>query len=327
MPLEQDPTPRPWRDRAMLVFKMTVSAGLLGFLVSRSDLGRLWASARGASPAWLLAALALYGVMVVVSAWRWDLLLRAQRVLVPLRALVSSFLVATFFNNFLPSNIGGDVIRVRDTAPAAGSKTLATTVILIDRGVGLLALALVAAVGATLASALGGPALPPPLGPGLLWAAFAAGALATLQGVLVPRTVEWLLSPLKLVHAEWVGVRLARITAALARFRGDPTALAACVFGALAVQLVLVAFYAAVARSLGLPLSFWHLAVIVPVSFVVQMLPVSLNGLGVREATFVFYVTRLGLPVEAGLLLSLLGAGVVMVFSLTGAVVYAVRGA
>ena len=52
----------------------------------------------------------------------------------PFRRLTASFLVATFFNNFLPSNIGGDVIRIADTAPAAGSKTLATTVVLIDRG-------------------------------------------------------------------------------------------------------------------------------------------------------------------------------------------------
>ncbi len=67
------------------------------------------------------------------------------------RWLTGSFLVATFFNNFLPSNIGGDVIRIADTASAAGSKTLATTVVLIDRGIGLLGLVLLAALGATLA--------------------------------------------------------------------------------------------------------------------------------------------------------------------------------
>ena len=60
--------------------------------------------------------------------------------------LTKSFLVATFFNNFLPSNIGGDVVRVADTAPFAGSKTLATTVVLVDRLLGLIALLAVAAV-------------------------------------------------------------------------------------------------------------------------------------------------------------------------------------
>ena len=60
-----------------------------------------------------------------------------------------------FFNNFLPSNIGGDVVRIADTAPAAGSKTLATTVILVDRVLGLTALVIVAASGALVASLLG----------------------------------------------------------------------------------------------------------------------------------------------------------------------------
>ena len=68
------------------------------------------------------------------------------------------------------------------------------------------------------------------------------------------------------------------------------------------------------------------LGVVVPISFVVQMLPVSVNGFGVREATFSFYFTRLGLPIEAALLVSLVATALVMVFSLAGAAVYIGRG-
>ena len=68
-------------------------------------------------PAWTIAALGVYGLMLAVSAWRWRLLLRVQTVEASFGTLTRSFLVATFFNNFLPSNIGGDVVRVADTAP------------------------------------------------------------------------------------------------------------------------------------------------------------------------------------------------------------------
>ena len=61
-------------------------------------------------------------------------------------------------------------------------------------------------------------------------------------------------------------------------------------------------------------------------SLVVQMLPVSVNGFGLREATFSFYFTRLGLPIESAVLLSLVGAALMMLFSLTGAAVYVSRG-
>ena len=67
-------------------------------------------------------------------------------------------------------------------------------------------------------------------------------------------------------------------------------------------------------------------SVIVPVSFVVQMLPVSLNGLGVREATFRLYFAQIGLPAASALAVSLMGAALVMLFSLSGAVAYLLRG-
>ena len=67
-----------------------------------------------------------------------------------------------------------------------------------------------------------------------------------------------------------------------------------------------------------IPVGFAELAVIVPISFIVQMLPVSMNGFGVREATFAFYFTRLGLPLESALLVSFVGAALIMLFSLSG---------
>jgi len=60
----------------------------------------------------------------------------------------------------------------------------------------------------------------------------------------------------------------------------------------------------------------------VPISFIVQMVPVSLNGFGVREATFGFYFARLGLPLESALLVSFVGAALILVFSLSGGVAY-----
>jgi glycosyltransferase 2 family protein len=77
-----------------------------------------------------------------------------------------------------------------------------------------------------------------------------------------------------------------------------------------------------IARSMNIPIGFPELAVIVPVSLIVQMIPVSLNGFGVREATFGFYFTRLGLPLESALLVSFMGAALIMLFSLSGGLVY-----
>jgi glycosyltransferase 2 family protein len=311
---------RPSRARSLAIsaVKAAVSLGLLALLFSRVDVSRLWSVARQASPAWLAAALLLYFGMVLASAWRWGVLLRAQHVTLPYGVLTQSFLVATFFNNFLPSNIGGDVIRIADTAGAAGSKTLATTVVLIDRGIGLLGLALMAATGASLMHrmAVG------PVGPGMLWAGFGLGAMIATPALLMPETVGRLLQPLRVFHQEWVDARIGKLTYALTRFKETPTALAACFAGAVVVQGLLVLFYVAIARSMHMPIGFAELAVIVPVSFIVQMIPLSVNGFGVREATFGFYFTRLGLPLESAIAVSFVGAALIMLFSLTGGVAY-----
>jgi len=304
--------------------KLVVSVGLLALLFSWTDLAGLGAQFRSASLPWIVTALGLYLASLLVATWRWRLLLDAQGMPFPSRTLLSSYLVATFFNNFLPSNIGGDVVRIRDTAGRMGSKTLATTVILIDRGIGLIGLVLVAAIGATAAGSAGTGSVP--VWPSWLWAGFLLATMVSAPAVIAPAGVGRLLQPLTIFHPEWVGDRILRVTETLGRFRERPSALLGCFVGAVVVQTALVLFYLAVARALDIPISAWHMAVIVPVSFVVQMLPVSMNGFGVREATFSVYFSRIGLPIESAMALSLGATGLVMLFSLSGAAVYVGRG-
>jgi hypothetical protein len=317
--------PRAARRYALTAAKLAVSVALLALLFSRIDVGSLWQTARRASIAWLLVAIAVYFFNVIVSVWRWHLLLEAQEVHLPWRTLMGSFLVAAFFNNFLPSNIGGDVVRIADTAKPARSKTLATTVVLTDRVIGLMGLVLVAAMGATMVAGIAGH-VPSPIWPSWLWAGFLVAAMVTAPAVLVPSGVSRLLQPLTVFHPEWVGDRIVSLTGALSRFRDRPTALARCFLGAVIVQATVVTFYITVAHALHVPVPPWDLAVIVPLSFIVQMLPVSVNGFGVREATFSFYFTRVGLTMESALLVSLVATFLGMLVSLSGAVIWFMRG-
>ncbi len=317
--------PSPWRRYALLAIKIIVSVALLALLFSRVDARRLWAIARRASIGWLAAALFVYFLNVLASVWRWRLLLRAQGVKVPGRALLGSFLVASFFNNFLPSNIGGDVIRIRDTARPAQSTTLATMVILSDRVLGLIALFLVAAVGASAAAEVPAHAVSP-IWPSWLWAGFVLCSVAAAPAVLAPVGFSRLLQPLTVFHPEWVGGRIDKLTDVLSRFRERPGAMATCFAVAVAVQASMIIYYLAVIYALHLPVGVWDLAVIVPISFVVQLVPLSIGGFGVREATFSLYFARIGLPIESAVVMSLVGAALLMLFSVSGAAVWFARG-
>jgi uncharacterized protein (TIRG00374 family) len=302
--------------------KLIVSGGLLYWLLSRIDRGQLWRNIQHASPLWLAAALALYLLMLLVSAWRWKQLLDAQHVKSTFSHLTASYLVATFFNNFLPSNIGGDVIRIRDTAAAAGSKTRAATIVLFDRGIGLVGLVLVAALGATIATELGDQE---PFDPMWLWIGLTAGTLAIAFTLMQPGLIGKMLTPLRVFHKEWVDERINQLLESLEKFAARPSALVRCLLGSILVQIILVWFYAAIAHAMSVPMPTVHLAVLIPMSFIVQMLPVSVNGFGVREAIFGLYFSRLGLPRESGIAVSFLGAALIMLFSVSGAVVMLFR--
>ena len=308
------------RRYVLLAVKLSVSIILLVVLFSRIDVAQLWQTAKLASVPWLLAALVVYASSTFVAVWRWRVLLLAQRVEITFRELLGSFLVSAYFNNFLPSNIGGDVVRIGDTARHMNSKTLATTIVLMDRIIGLIALVFVAALGATAIGRLHHTAAP--IWSGWLWAGFLAGAAATTPAVLAPAGFGRLLRPLTVFHPEWVGDRITTLTGALARFGEAPAALLRGFGGAVFVQGALVLYYYAVAYALHLDVSIWDLAVVIPVSFIVQLLPVSVGGFGVREAFFSYYFHRIGQPIEDAVLLSLVAQALLMIFSLFGLAVY-----
>jgi uncharacterized protein (TIRG00374 family) len=285
------------------------------------DLLAFWERVKGMHPGWIVTALVAYAATQSVAVWRWKRLLRAQHVEVESKRLTESMWVSMFFNNFLPSNIGGDVIRIADTASAAGSKTLATTVIVVDRVLGLSALVIIASSGALVASLLG-VHMP---GARWLWLATALAAVAAIFVIAIPQLVGHMLMPVRALNRPWLDERAQRLEDAVIKFRNAPSALLGAFGGALVVQITIVAFYLLTAEGLSVPLPIFLGAVLIPVSLVVQMAPISINGFGVREAVFAFFFRRFGLPTDAAVALSLVSTGMVMGLSLVGGVLFLKR--
>ena len=183
---------------------------------------------------------------------------------------------------------------------------------------------LVAAVGATIAETTR--QVVTPIWPSWLWAGFLVGAAASAPAVLAPAGFGRLLQPLTVFHPEWVGDRIEKVTAVLARFHAPPGRPRRLLWRRhLRPGHASSSSTSSSRTRCACDMTFWDLAVIVPMSFVVQMLPVSVNGFGIREATFAFYFTRIGQPLEHALLVSLVPTALMMLFSLTGAAVYISR--
>ncbi len=138
----------------LTLVKVLVSAGLVYWILRNSNLAEIWNSIRNANISLLIFAFCMFYAGYFITALRWKTLLHAQGVDAPLFYLVKSFMVAVFFNNFLPSTIGGDLMRMYDSYRMGGSKTGAVSVIFIDRLFGVTALLSYALIAILLSSAV-----------------------------------------------------------------------------------------------------------------------------------------------------------------------------
>ncbi len=305
----------------LLVLKVTVSLALLGYLLYTTDLDALLNRVRTGDPILLALAMALYAMILGISTWRWKVLLQAQGFTAPLAHLSGSYLVATFFNNFLPSNIGGDVIRVRDSSRLTGSTTTSLAVVAIDRILGLGALYALAVA----AYLLGGPAVRHLAGaqPVLVLLGLIFGALAYVffRAGIARRVME----KSGLARRPWAQKRFETVQSAVHGYRAEVAAVWIAFLGSVALQALVVLYYYNVARALRIPLPLSACFLMVPLCTLVQTVPVSFNGWGIRESVFILYFGQVGLPRDSALAFSLVGAGLIVLMSLSGAVVWTAR--
>ena len=126
------------RKHLFNILKIVVSVGLLLYLlVFQIDLKELWAIARQARWEYLITAMLLMIVGTALRAVRWQVLLQALDIDVPLRRLVQLYFIGAFFNIFLPTGLGGDAVKMAELARSTGRAPEAIGTTLVDRATGL----------------------------------------------------------------------------------------------------------------------------------------------------------------------------------------------
>jgi hypothetical protein len=307
----------------LVLVKLGVSLALLGYLFSTTDLSALVRRVRTGDLLLVSAAVTLYLLMLGLATWRWRVLLQAQGFPAPLRHLSASYLVASFFNNFLPSNIGGDVIRVRDSSRYTGSTATSLAVVAIDRVLGFGALYALAAI----AFLLGGEgvrgligARPVILGLGVVFAGLT-------YVFFRPGTTGRLIAAVGLDRVGWLQRQFEVVQTAVRGYRERVGSVALAFAASLMLQALLVLYFYFVAQALRIPLRVDIAFMVVPLCTLVQAIPISFNGWGLRESVFILYFGQVGLSRDSALAVSLVGAGLIVLLSLSGAVVWTSRSA
>lgn len=286
---------------------------MLGVLLPRVHLGSVLPEWDLHVGLWLAAAIVATACGVVVSAVRWQAVLFGLGRHCRARSLLHHYLAGLFVGNFLPSTIGGDVLRIRRLGAETGESAEAFASVVLERLSGMFVLPFI-----TLTALAFNPGLRALGTPSLLAAVVSTMTLLVLGlliwGVSHPRvgrrvigTTGW---------QQFAGA----VHLGAARFRKHPRAAGGVIVSALGYQLVVVLAALLAARTLNLDhVGLTAVLAFVPAVGIVQVLPISLGGLGLREGAYVLFLRPLQVTTGRAVAFGLLIYGLNVVVSLLGA--------
>ena len=297
--------------------RIVVSAVMLALLLSRVHLSSLLPRDRSSAVPWLAAAILAMGAAMLLAALRWHRVLTAIDLPAELPHLVSHSLAGMFVANFLPSTIGGDVLRVARLSSSNGQAPASFASVVLERLTGFLVLPLI-----TLVALVTHPDL---LGLGAasrVALLFSLGTLCALV-VILALAANTRLGQRLAANDNWLRFAAA-VHLGFHRIRRHPGAVAGVLVTAFAYQLAIVLAAWLASRALGIHVGWAAVMAFIPVVAMAQVLPVSVNGLGLREGALVLLLQPLGVAAGQAVALGLVLYGLNLLVSLLGAPAFAV---
>jgi glycosyltransferase 2 family protein len=303
----------------ILLMKILVSAGLLAFFFARVHFERFWQTLAAADFGYVAMGLIVYLATQLISALRWAILARPLGFDTRYKDFSLYYLIGMFFNLFAPSTVGGDVTRVyylaRDgeknrqkgwaisTVPAAVS-------VFMDRAVGMAVLVWLGAAGLALFPYYAVPSAIRSLTFALALALMAAGLLVPLLRRILPDDG----------HPIVVKLRLA-----MRAYRDHRGVIPQAILLSFVLHLVQAWIHLLMGKALQINIPFSFCLILYPLVGTFAALPVSLNGIGLREGGYLFLLGLIGINSEKSIAFGLLVFLIMVMDSLIGGLLFLIK--
>jgi uncharacterized membrane protein YbhN (UPF0104 family) len=279
-----------------------VSLALIGWLAWRTDWQQIRQAGANLRFAFWLAALILYLVIQMISGLRWQLLAKPLGYQGTIWQFTSFYFIGMFFNLFLPTSVGGDVVRAWYLG--GGSEPSAFLSVLVDRLSGL-AVLLALACGAVILCPIRLPAW-------IVASVWCAAGAALISGLVLPA----------LIRGSRRFEKARRLAERSLVYLQQPRLLLGTTALSFFIQAGNVLLVWLVGQAVRAPVPASYYWIMVPMVTLLTMLPVSLNGMGVREGGTILFLTPLGVSHATALSLAVLWFAVFTAASLVGGVLY-----
>lgn len=309
---------RTTKKRALRWAGYIAALGLLAVIVAKANWADMWAILKHAHPGLLVLMLALCHVQFVLAAVIWKRFLDQGGVHITLSRLSLYNLIGHALSTLLPSRYSGDVYRAYVVGKQSGKIYTSAASVLLERLSGIFVLLLMGLVASLFAGKLLNQAsMSYPII--MVFGMFFSGAALLFTGKLFFVADRFLKS---IGFLNFLVRPMEKFHAAVMQYKGQhgflfKTNALAFVFKVFAFVCIDIA-----ARSLGLVVPFQALILIMPLIYVLEAVPISIYGMGIREGAFIFFFTQAGLTYEQAFALSIVVLIGRFATALTGGLLY-----
>ena len=300
-----------------IFFRVGISIILLVFLFKHVDRESLFRVIKSADKGLLLLAFAIASFNYVLSFLRWLMLLKAVDIVLPLKRVIISFAGGIFFNLFLPSTIGGDLMRSIDLAAHTKKPKEVIATVLLDRLSGYIGLVILSLTALT-------------LGWKYLQDKSTLYSIAAITGILIVVLVvifnkfaySKINSLLQTPNAGKVRELIKDLHEEVHIFRSQGKTITYNLLVSILIQAISPLVFFIIALSIGIKINIIYFFVFLPIIGAITLLPISLGGLGLRDASTIFFFAKAGLAKDMAFAMSLINFSFILIYGILGGIIY-----
>jgi uncharacterized protein (TIRG00374 family) len=307
-----------YKNILFTILRLIVGIGLLIFLFWRIETGKILGVLYKAEPILLVFSFILFIVAVFTISLRWKFLLLAHSIEIPFRRTTAYYFIGFFFNNFLPTVIGLDIVRAVYVSNTYGKRAECFASVISEKVIGVLGILI-----------LGTIFLPIFLGRDrsivyIFILLFMLTIIFVVGIFLFPkrerlRGLRWVF---KIGILKKLKDRIKRLYDALYFYKDKKPVLYRTLFLSVVYQMILISMVFTIGKALHIGIPYYYYLAFVPLINIGSMVPITPNGIGIREMIYIFLFNLAGIDPSRSILVSLLYFGITLLVSLPGAVIF-----
>jgi len=301
------------------ILKLCISIGILWYVFSRPDVSphKIIEYIKNIELSRLLIAIGLYITIIFIACLRWQKLLKGQDIYLSFFKTLELNFIGLFFNTFMPSLTGGDVVKAYYVSKHSDQRLEAATTVFIDRVVGMLALITIGAVASLYAISE-----PQIRMPAIVIVAFFL--IITILGIASfnKRLMKKISFNIKGKRWQKVLVSLKRIYSAFYIYRSKKVLIIEVFLMSIVIQIMSVLINYQIALGIGLDVSMKYFFLFIPIIAVISMIPITFAGWGVGESMYKYFFGLITGTCGLAVTMSIIVRLITLVLNLFGGIFY-----